>query len=288
MDHAGLSASQTDRISRPNLVQELRLKCFVVADRYVNRFVRFLTLIHEGFWLGWLSPDDLNALTAGHFDQSQFFSSNVHNRSGFFEWEREMLDRFFTQGSRVLVAGAGGGREVLALRRSGFAAEGFDCNRVLVKASERLFDELGESRHVIYCPPDTVPPGSPTFDALVVGWTVYTHIPTKQRRIRFLEALRKRALENAPLLISFFARVSSSRQDALSHRLARFWSFFSRARKDAVEIGDHINYARYTHSFTEQELSEELLAAGFRITHFFEAGGFGYSVAIAEEVAEEP
>ena len=182
----------------------------------------------------------------------------------------------------MLVAGAGGGREVLALRRSGFEADGFECSPALVKASQKLFDELGESNYLA-----TVrrrcPPGSPAYDALVVGWTVYTHIPTRVRRVRFLQALRKRAFGNAPVLISFFARRGISHDDVLVYRLAKFWSFFSSVRKDALEIGDHISYARYVHSFTEEELTEELKAAGFRIVRFVDKVDFGYAVGIVED-----
>jgi len=37
---------------------------FKRADRWFSRFVRLATALHEGFWLGCLSPDDLNAITA--------------------------------------------------------------------------------------------------------------------------------------------------------------------------------------------------------------------------------
>ena len=267
-------------------VRRLRFKCFAVGDRCVDRVIRLLKIVHEGFWLGCLNSDELNAVTLEHFDHSQFCSSNGHNRSGLFDWEQETLSRFFRRGSRVLVAGAGGGREVLALRRSGFEAEGFECSPALVEASHRLFDELGESNHVVYCPPDSVPLGSPVYDALIVGWTVYTHIPTRVRRVQFLQALRKRALGNAPLLLSVFARQGASHDDVLVYRIARLWSFISLARKDGLEIGDHISYARYVHWFTEHEVAEELKAAGFRVAQFVDKGQFGYAVGVVEEASD--
>lgn len=286
MDHARSEVSESDRTGQRERVRKLRLQCFAVTDRCQERVVRFLKRIHEGFWLACLNPDELNAITAQNFDHSQFYSSNTHNRSGFFEWEQQTLDRFFRPGSRVLVAGAGGGREVLALRKSGFEAEGFECSLPLVKASQEIFEELGDPDYLVHCPADCVPVGPATYDALIVGWTVYTHIPTRGRRIRFLQALRQRALPDAPLLISFFVRRASSSDDVLVYRVARFWSFFSRARKEPLEIGDHISYARYAHWFTERELAEELRAAGFRVAHFVEQGEFGYAVGVAEDAAD--
>ena len=283
MDHAGFEAPKNSPTSKQVHVAKLRLRCFAVADRCLDRVVRFMKIVHEGFWLGCLSPDELNAVTAEHFDHSQFFSSNGHNRSGFFQWEQKTLDQFFRRGWRVLVAGAGGGREVLALRHSGFEAQGFECSPALVDASQRIFDELGESDYLVHCPPDTVPPGPPTYDALIVGWTVYTHIPTRDRRIRFLEDLRKRALPHAPVLISFFARQDLSIDAVLVYRLAKVRSLFARARRETVEIGDHISFARYVHAFTEDELAEELKHAGFRVAHFAQEGDWGYAVGIARE-----
>ncbi|MFZ0733519.1 MAG: hypothetical protein WAM79_14420 [Candidatus Sulfotelmatobacter sp.] len=262
------------------------MKCFAAADRSVDRLIRLLKIVHEGFWLGWLNSDELNAVTSEHFDHSQFYSSNSHNRIGLFDWEQEALSRFFRPGSHVLVAGAGAGREVLALRKSGFEAEGFECSPALVEASQRLFDELGESNYVVYCPPDSVPPGSPLYNALIVGWGAYTHIPTRARRIRFLQAFGERAFGNAPLLLSFFTRKTGSRDDVLVYRLARLCSLFSPARKASLDIGDRISYARYIHSFTEQELAEELKAAGVRLAQFVDKGEFGYAVGIPEEAPD--
>ena len=187
-----------------------------------------------------------------------------HNLSGLFNWETSALDRCFRRGSRILVAAAGAGREVLGLRKAGFDAEGFECSRALVRASEMIFEQEGESKHVIFCEPDSVPPGPPIYDGLIVGWTAYTHIPTRLRRVAFLRALRERALPHSPVLISFFARHSGSRQENLVHRIATLCRYFLRWRKEPLELGDRISYARYTHSFTEDELVAELRSSGFR------------------------
>jgi len=238
--------------------------------------------MHQGFWLGCLNADELNAVTAEHFDQSRYYASTEHNLSGFFGWEKSVLDQFFRPGSRILVAGAGGGREVLALRKAGFDAEGFECSVPLVRASEQIFDRLGESRYVTLCEPDRVPQGPRIYDGLVVGWTVYTHIPTTARRVAFLQALNERALSNSPLLVSYFARHGRASDDVLVHRTAKLWRLLLRGRKEPLEMGDRINYARFVHSFTSDEVEAELRAAGFRSAHHGAEGDLGYTVGIAE------
>jgi len=254
----------------------------VLADRWFNRLIRLATALHEGFWLGFLSVDDLNAVTAAHYSNSRLYASATHNLSGFFSWEISVLDRYFRPGSRILVAAAGGGREVLALRKAGFGADGCECSLPLVCVSREIFDQLGERNYVIHCPPDSVPTGPPIYEGLIVGWTGYTHIATREHRILFLKALRARALSQSPILISFFTRRANSRYDALIHRTATICRFLLRGRNDPVEVGDRLGLGRYVHCFTNSEVEAELLAAGFRLAHFCEEGDSGHAVGIAE------
>ena len=262
-------------------VRKWRVKCFELADRWLDRLIRFMRATHECFWLGCLSADDLNAVTEAHFGESQSYASREHNLSGFFSWETSALHHYFRPGSRILLAAAGGGREVIALRKAGFDAEGFECNLPLVRASQTIFDQVGEPRYVTLCDPDSVPPGPPAYDGLIVGWTAYTHILTKLRRIAFLQALRQRALQHSPLLVSFFAR-SSSRDEAIVYRMARLCRFFLRGRREPLELGDRLSYARYVHAFASDELQAELNIPGFQVVHCSIEGNSGQAVGVAE------
>jgi hypothetical protein len=259
--------------------RKFRTQCFDRADRWFKRVVGVVTAVHEGIWLGCLSADDLNAVTGKHFDESQFYASNAHNLSGFFDWEPPLLDRYFRRKSRILVAAAGAGRETLALRKVGFDAEGFECSLPLVRVSQEIFDQLGESKYVTYCPPDTVPSGPPVYGGLIVGWSAYTHIPTRLRRIGFLRALRQRASPGSPLLISFFTRLPDSYDDFV-YRTATLCRFFG--DRELLSPGDHLEWRRYIHRFTRDEVEAELKASGFRMEHYSDKGGHGQAVAFAD------
>jgi hypothetical protein len=257
-----------------------RVLYFDFADRWFNRFVKVVEAVHEGFWLGCLSVDDLDAITAEYYRQSHEYASEQHNLRGFFDWEGPVVHRYFKAGSHILVAGAGGGREVIALRRAGFQAEGFECNAALLRASEALFQQLGEPQGVIFCAPDSVPPGPPIYDGLIVGWSAYTHIPTRRRRVAFLQGMRQRTLLGSPVLLSFFTRETVSPYEEIAYRTACLCRFLSRGRKETPELGDHLTWS-YTHHFVRAELEEELSASGFRLVHFNERGD-SYAVGIAE------
>src|SRR5262245_2427351 len=256
-----------------------RLEWFRRADQWFNRFIKLASAVHEGFWLGCLSADDLNALTAGHYQQSNEYSSVGHNQRGLFDWEAAVLKRYFQPGSRILVAAAGGGREVLALRRVGFRADGFECSTHLVQAANVLFDQLRESRGVSLCAPDEVPDGPAIYEGLLVGWSAYTHIPTRRRRVAFLEGLRARAVKGAPLLMSFFPRDKSPAYENLVHTTALVGRFLFRGRKEDSETGDHLSWC-FSHTFTREEVEAELSAAGFQMVHYSEVGE-GYAVGMA-------
>jgi hypothetical protein len=272
--HRGAAGTPTRPQSRR------RVQHFKRAERWFGRFVRLVSALHEGFWLGCLSADDLNAITAEHYQQSREYSSLEHNQRGLFEWEVAVLNRYFSPGTRILVAAAGGGREVLGLRRAGFQADGFECSTALVQASGAVFDGLGEARGVVLCAADEVPAGPQIYSGLVVGWSAYTHIPTRARRIRFLQNLRERALPNSPLLLSFFSRDPSTSYETLIYRMACVSRFLFRGRNEAAEMGDHLSWC-YSHTFVRGEIEAELRAAGFRPVHFSEVGE-GHAVGMAE------
>src|SRR5689334_260859 len=93
----------------------IALRIYLAADRIAGRLLRALEAIHRGFWLGLLSPSSLDAATAAMFSQSESYRDDEYNRSGFYYWEAAAVARHFSGARSVLVAGAGGGRELVAL-----------------------------------------------------------------------------------------------------------------------------------------------------------------------------
>ena len=256
----------------------LRTRLYQRSNHWFNRLPQTLSAVHQGCWLGFLSPDDVNDITLRHFGGSQFYTSQEHNLGGFLEWEAPAINRYFRKGSRVLVAGAGAGREVLALRQAGFEAEGFECSEHLVSASESLFTQRGQTGGIVLCDPDSVPSGAATYEGLVVGWGAYTHIPTRSRRVAFLQSLRQRALPHSPLLVSFFARLN---HEKLVYRTAMLCRSVFRAREDRVEVGDCLEWGRYVHRFTRADLEGELKSAGFETVDYEEQSTTPHAIGIS-------
>jgi hypothetical protein len=116
---------------------------YLWANRWLQRWIRLLGILHEGFWLGCLDSEDLTAVTIRSFQRSHRYNGLEHNQSGLFAWEREAVDNFFRPGSRILVAASGGGRELIALHSFWLQADGFDCTPSLLETSRWLLQELG-------------------------------------------------------------------------------------------------------------------------------------------------
>lgn len=138
-----------------------------------------------------------------------------------------MVDRDFKGCKKVLLAAAGGGREVIALRRCG----------IEIEANEFLERE-GMVPDIKLAPWDGCPDYDLEFDGVIVGWGAYTLIRGRERRIKLLRELRKRVVAGSPILLSFCTRVEGSRYFRGIARIGNLLALMS--RRDSVEVGDSL------------------------------------------------
>ena len=121
----------------------LRVRLYCGIELWTNRIIRLAGAIHEGFWLGCLDAEDLGDIAVHWYGRKNtMYNSPEHNLSGFYAWEQEMISKYYRPNSRILVAAAGGGRELIALHRAGFRADGFECTPHLVETSRRALKDL--------------------------------------------------------------------------------------------------------------------------------------------------
>jgi hypothetical protein len=188
-----------------------------------------------------------------------------------------MVSRFFPSGGRLLVAAAGGGREIYALHGRGYEIDAFECHAELVRCANRFLSDAGIPCEVQYAPCDRAPVGDAHFDAVIIGWGAYMLIQGRRRRVEFLESLRARVDAGAPLLLSFFVR----RRDGLYYPTVRgIANFFRRVRfAERVELGDSLA-PNYVHYFDEAQLAAELKCGGFQL-ELYGTREYGHAVARA-------
>lgn len=242
----------------------LRVLLAIRSDRWFKRSMSGLQAIHQGVWLGLLRPEDIaiaNAVAYATWDQYQ---DEDYNRSGLTDWETDVIGRHFQPGSRVMVTSAGGGREVLGLDALGYRVVGFDPSPDLIAHGQQLIAATANHSRMLQSPPDAIPPNlEGTFDAVLVGWTGYTHIRRRATRISFLRSLRALVDRDAPMLLSFFLRSPDDRTFPTARMLA---SGIQRIRgsREPIELGDTMA-GTFDHYFAWDEIESELASGGFAV-----------------------
>lgn len=258
------------------------LRLVAAYDRSLRRSFAALESFHTGLLLGLLRAGALDRMTQLSYRARALYLEPGYNGSGLFDWERDAIARHFRPGSRLLLAGCGGGRELLPLARDGFVVDAFDPNAEYVALARRTLEEQGLPGQVLQAEPSVVPAKfAGRYDGFVLGWVVYAHIVGRNQRLAFLRELRRRATAGAPLLLSFWVRRASSRRERMQHAVARLVARLS-FNPRRPEAGDDLNQQAFVHWFDEAGIGSELREAGFEPVGF-KATPFGHVVAIASD-----
>lgn len=238
------------------------------ASRYQRtRLLSWLAAAFDGLWLGLLRPRDLEALDEAFYQATRErqqgrvlgYADAEYTRRGLEDWEERFVTQLPPQ-SRVLVTGAGGGREVLALLRAGHDAVGFEPNPAFVEGGDRTLAAEGHAGRLHPMPRDGFPSVAGTFDAVIVGWGSYMSVPGRDARVSFLRAARSVLPAGGPMLVSGWYRESDTAYDLT---VARIGTRVRRVlRRAPLEVGDALIDC-YVHRFTREELETEVVDAGF-------------------------
>lgn len=240
-------------------------RAYYRCDRVLGAGFRAVRGVFDGCWLGALSRAQLADIDALYYDRATEYHDAEYNRGGLFGWEQRAIERHFTGASSLVVTSAGGGREVLALAKAGFAVTGFEPHAGLALAGNRLLAAEGVPATVRPCPRDGWPVDSPEADGAVVGWSGYMLTPTRARRVAFLRAAAAALPADAPLLLSF---ATVERRDVRLRVTAAVGAPLRRLlRREPVEPGDAL-IPNLVHFFTRDELAGELADGGFELIDY--------------------
>jgi hypothetical protein len=205
---------------------------FILAMRRLDRAYRRLDQLRSTAILAIASDAALDRFNAWTYEGSESYRPGSEGfRTDLFPWEEEAIERFFPRPpARVLVGGAGAGREPLALARLGYDIVAFEPAEELARAmadaaaAEGLgvdsyvggYDEL---QALVGMPGGAVRSAESLgpFDAAIAGWGSFTHVRTRAQRVATLRALGR--VTTGPLLVSFI--VVRADGDAGGGRLKR-------------------------------------------------------------------
>lgn len=238
---------------------------------------RLLRMVYIGIWLGLLTRGQLHAVSERKYSLDQRYWTDGYNKAGLWDWESKVVDRDFAGCKRLLLAAAGGGREVIALRRRGIEVEAFESDPGLVRFANELLEREGMVPDIKLAPWDGCPDSDGECDGIIVGWGAYMHIRGRERRIKFLRELRRRVVAGSPILLSFSTRVEGSPYFRGIARIGNVLALM--LRRDPIEVGDSL-VPNYAHYFTKGQLESEMVAAGFELVSF-ERIQYGHAVGRA-------
>lgn len=205
-------------------------------SRVIERIYRRLDALRSLAVVAFASEatlDGFNAAaygTAGRYDpDSEAYVSSLY------PWEEAAIERHFPPPpARILVGGAGAGREPFALAELGYEVAAFEpVGRLAEAMAERAaatgaavasyrggYRDLPRLQPVGAARAQTLVPG---FDAAVIGWGSISHLYTESDRVGALQSMAE--LTNGPILVSFIAvrpdgplRVSRMRTWLVSRR----------------------------------------------------------------------
>jgi 2-polyprenyl-3-methyl-5-hydroxy-6-metoxy-1,4-benzoquinol methylase len=262
---------------RPN---NLKLRAYARAERWFTGAGSVLRALHEGFWLGMMSSEDLLGATSIRFDPPSSFHTREHNLSGLFDWEETAVQRFFGSCRSVLIGAAGAGREAITLAQRGFEVTAFECHPGLVEQGRALVASLQLPIEFLRADPSQVPACLGVYDGMILGWDALSHVPSQAERVALLRECGSHVRNDGPLLLSFQARFPG-RRHALVSRVA---SLVRRLRGDQLlaEEGDTLT-GDFRHTFTREEIEQALDSAGFEMV-FYSDSGAGHAVGVRNSV----
>ena len=253
------------------------LRLYKQSQDNLVRLQKVLESCLNGFWLGVLTYSSLQEIDEIYYSNDKSYYSSEYNKKGLKEWEKKAVDEYFTNYPKLLLIAAGGGREVYHLLKMGFEVDAYECHPGLTDFANKLLIQEGFNSSVKVAPRDKCPAGNKKYDSSIVGWGAYTHILGRERRIKFLKEIREQLNENAPLLVSFWARVGNSWRHKSIAYIGNTLRFC--LNRERLEIGDDINI-NFVHYFTEQEIRSEMKEAGFNLI-FYSRKPYGHAVGVA-------
>jgi SAM-dependent methyltransferase len=197
-------------------------------------------------------------------------------RRPLFPWEDQVIRRFFpAPPARLLIGGAGGGREAFALASRGYQVVAFEPSWALVETMAANVPE-GSVVAVFRASYEEMPrlcpvrPGDPvadlgemgSFDAGILGWASFSHLRTEERRVETLKAFARAT--HGPLLVSFWSRSEATGVPEKPGRLRRLLpGRFN--RESGSRFGPAVGYY---YLFSETELTAVARQAGLDVIHY--------------------
>lgn len=224
----------------------------------------------EGLFLGFLTENRANKITELYYGKSPRYNNEKYMLTQLFNWEEDVILRYFFADKPLLIGAAGWGREFKALFEKGYKSiDAFEYNKKLFLLLESNKATLSPGSVVIQSDFSAVPEFGKQYGGFILGWIAYSHMFGRVKRILFLKKIAAILEVGSPILLSFFAQEKVPRILMLRQKFAWLLSRFlcKLFLRSPLEKGDTlVNY--FAHYFTYDEIKAEVEAAGFELVFY--------------------
>ncbi len=234
------------------------------------------------------TPALIDAAARDAYSRSHYYDGEAQQSRGFYPYEQRAIGTFFPKPpARVLAHGVGGGRQLLALVSAGYEVEAHEPLEVFAAAAEKLAHDHGHpgvrvETDSIQQWASSVP--AARFDAVLLGWSTYSHLLAQADRLTALRAFRA-ACPRGPLLLSFYrffdwdvSEAGKRREDLHPRRAGRLQRILRGQVRERwlrlpapLERGTNWQGGQsghFFHAVERWELEEEARESGYAVAYF--------------------
>jgi len=235
---------------------------------------RFLALVHRSVTRvnrlplaiagGLLTPRDRRAWQQRQWAaDADCYAEAERVGFGLTRWEQEIVEHWFPAEGRVVVAGCGAGREMIAFGEMGYEVTGFDLIPAAVEHANRNLAERGASGRAVAADAADYPFDDGPYAGIFFSWYVYSYLCPRAQRLVVLKRLREAIRDDGCA-----ALVLASPQGPRGGPTLRVAQTVARMTGNPVlpEEGDRLDPGlQWMHVMTREEMEQEARAAGLQL-----------------------
>jgi hypothetical protein len=219
-------------------------------DRAVASAARATHVLIEEVLSAALDEASRDAVTSRVYArQSSYGPRGAHFEAGLFPWEeRALAVASFPPGARLLLGGAGGGRELAALTARGFEVIAFEPSDLVDAAAELAAPNArvvrasyAELVRAIEAREGPLAPHVDGIEGVVLGWGSLMHVTSDASRERLLRALRT-CCPSGAVIASFWTPSADAKR--LRRHIRRGLATFGARAEDGVRFAPHAGFYR--------------------------------------------